>query len=174
MGPQGRHWTLMCCFDRSSARPLIKSCAHGFTSLGLRSAAMFSAYFDSILCHRPERSGLSSGLRGAAAVRFGLPSAPPGNARRAKVEPLSAGWNWEQPQGRHHHSSVHEDSSCPADCPHSIFGLVRDNYTASKYSFKALFAERLSRSWPRGPAASSYPRASQRQSPNSQSLAWHK
>src|SRR5207249_5797014 len=35
---------------------------------------MLRAYFGEILSHRPERSGLPSGVRGAGAVRFGLPS----------------------------------------------------------------------------------------------------
>src|SRR5438093_752716 len=35
---------------------------------------MFCSYLAKILCHRPERSGLPSGVRGAGAVRFGLPS----------------------------------------------------------------------------------------------------
>src|SRR6185503_13028397 len=43
-------------------------------SSGFRSAAMLREYFGEILFHRPERSGLPSGVRGAGAVRFGLPS----------------------------------------------------------------------------------------------------
>src|ERR1700681_2358010 len=44
-------------------------------SSGFRSAAMLREYFGEILSHRPERSGLPSGARGAGATRFGLPSA---------------------------------------------------------------------------------------------------
>src|SRR5206468_12502717 len=36
---------------------------------------MLRAYFGEILFHRPERSGLPSGVRGAGAARFGLLSA---------------------------------------------------------------------------------------------------
>src|SRR5687767_13080415 len=43
-------------------------------SSALRSAAMLREYFGEILSHRPERSGLPSGVRGAGADRFGLPS----------------------------------------------------------------------------------------------------
>ena len=35
---------------------------------------MLREYFGEILFHRPERSGLPSGARGAGAARFGLPS----------------------------------------------------------------------------------------------------
>src|SRR6185369_9595987 len=44
-------------------------------SSGLRSAAMLREYFGDTFNHRPERSGLPSGARGAGALRFGLPSA---------------------------------------------------------------------------------------------------
>src|SRR5256885_16819833 len=43
-------------------------------SSGFRSAAILREYFGEILSHRPERSGLPSGARGAGAARFGLPS----------------------------------------------------------------------------------------------------
>src|SRR5436309_13764519 len=43
-------------------------------SSGFRSAAMLREYFGEILFHRPERSGLPSGVRGAGADRFALPS----------------------------------------------------------------------------------------------------
>src|SRR5580765_2765161 len=44
-------------------------------SSGFRSAATLREYFGEILNHRPDRSGLPSGVRGAGAARFGLPSA---------------------------------------------------------------------------------------------------
>src|ERR1700704_736117 len=52
--------------------------AQGWTSPGFRSAAMLRSYLGEILCHRPERSGLPSTVRGAGAVRFGLPFAARG------------------------------------------------------------------------------------------------
>src|SRR5438128_6314185 len=46
----------------------------GWRSPGLRSATLPMALSGLIHCHRPERSGLPSAVRGAGAVRFGLAS----------------------------------------------------------------------------------------------------
>src|SRR4051812_23884061 len=48
--------------------------AHGWISSGFKSAAMLREYLGEILVHSPDRSGLSSSVRGAGAARFGLPS----------------------------------------------------------------------------------------------------
>ena len=74
-GPSGRQRICMPSFPRSSRRASTTARAHGWISSGFRSAAMLRAYFGENFVHRPERSGLPSGVRGAGAVRFGLPSA---------------------------------------------------------------------------------------------------
>src|SRR5262247_1463647 len=48
------------------------------TSPGLRSDAMFRMYLGLLGAHTPDRSGWPSGVRGAGAERFGLPSGPRG------------------------------------------------------------------------------------------------
>src|ERR1700720_1687762 len=63
----------MWSLPRSSTRCLTKVCAHGWISSGLRSAVMLAPYLAEILSHTPERSGFPSAVRGAGAVRFGLP-----------------------------------------------------------------------------------------------------
>src|SRR5215510_14390607 len=47
----------------------------GWRSPGLRSAILPTAISGLHHCHRPDRSGLPSAVRGVGAVRFGLPSA---------------------------------------------------------------------------------------------------
>src|SRR5213593_3187030 len=74
-GPKGRHNTPIESLPRFSLRSCVKASAQGWTSPGLRSAAMLAAYLGESLFHRPERSGLPSDVRGAGAARFGLPPA---------------------------------------------------------------------------------------------------
>src|SRR6266571_9538108 len=72
-GPHGRHWIPGESFCRSSARCRTRASAEGWISPGFRSAAMLRSYLSEILCHRPDMSGLPSAVRGAGAVRLGLP-----------------------------------------------------------------------------------------------------
>src|SRR5580704_5346468 len=57
-------------------RSLVSAAAQGCigTSPGFRSAARFCKYFGPGAIQIPDRSAFPSGLRGAGAVRFGLPS----------------------------------------------------------------------------------------------------
>ena len=50
---------------------------------------MLREYFGERLVHRPERSGLPSGARGAGAARFGLPSGVRGIPGVGWCQPLS-------------------------------------------------------------------------------------
>jgi hypothetical protein len=75
LGPCGRHPNC----DGSSrlnvaARFLKRASAQGWTSSGFRSVAMLPMYGPGFMPHRPLKSGLPSGVRGADAERLGLPS----------------------------------------------------------------------------------------------------
>src|SRR6187549_1322595 len=71
-GPSGRHDALMLSLAKFSARCCTTAPTEA-ASIGLKPVLTCD-----VLVHRPERSGLPSGARGAGAVRFGLPSAARG------------------------------------------------------------------------------------------------
>src|SRR5215813_12633280 len=74
-GPHGRHWIPGESLRKSSARCRTKASAQGWISPAFMSAATLPEYFAEILCQIPDKSGLPSTVRGAGAVRFGLPLA---------------------------------------------------------------------------------------------------
>src|SRR5262245_30445794 len=68
-GPSGRHCARMLSFWKFSLRSrTTASTEAGSTGVKL-------VFTRDVLVHKPERSGLPSGARGAGAVRFGVPSA---------------------------------------------------------------------------------------------------
>src|SRR5215470_10263544 len=69
IGPGGRQSTIQLSVPRFASCRLACSCAHGCASEGLKSDSNFGP-----VLQRPDRSGLPSCVRGAAADKSGLPS----------------------------------------------------------------------------------------------------
>src|SRR5215472_3838065 len=74
-GPFGRQFVPGLSRPRFAKERVTFSMAQGWTSVGLRSAAIFIKYLPALTPHTPDKSGFPSAVRGAGAFRFGLPSA---------------------------------------------------------------------------------------------------